>query len=960
MGSAPSRPLFQYDGNGEEIERTTPAGQNAGEQPTQGPEVQGTGCPYNFTHLSKLTQGLEAAPTTPSPPPPAQTNGQETPTTPAGSVQQRRHGLGPLYARRGGHGGFPRRSTPRGRNADQDSIDTPSDLSGNTESIYSETTEPDDDGKELIAPSFLVTIYKQKGWRRFCKRLRGEGEPLHQGWQVVNFLSQPSRIYNLQKGIENVHNVFDVDYQLAPLPVDTVLSHIANSRPGNPLSYWPDFDVAYTNVVWQYYINLSEKRLIVYGPPSLTWAQVPIEDRYRDDLNVVPPRGRLPRRLRVYTFDELREFNTPQAFQESVYASFGQDAREIYSLPRQGRERELYIPTELDNNHRDARSHSVTTASTEEYVIPSSSSRPPSPPDEDGSPPRLGSPIQFTTENPRRQSLQYRTPTPGPARPPLFYPPEPQHNPQNRPLYNRHGSPWEPGDTPPPGSEPSLDYGQSRYDSGENTEIEEGNMSSTERRRSPRNPVAPQEPSSPVSGVILRLPTDENSSPIRHPHPDEPRTPPWYWRRPSPHHPSSSSSPMDVRWEFGGGDDSSPTVNVMAARRRMSEERRRNPTPELPPPWRSPPPNPDVWVEEPVESDVSDNGSDNYESSPIGVKKGSKRRREEQDQSNGTSGEAGESTSLESSPPAKKLRREEESNSTESRNQAKPGPPDSESDLPDYESDPHTPSPNAKRPNDTLTEDDLPNMESDPEASAPPAKRQRQASSLVGSSKCSGGGAYPSHLKPPHEMTSYEQRALDLEKTQKESYDQATPAPAWENEQPIFRNPQWNLSSSQPTSDEESPKSMRNSPQNLPSSSEDDGYRYPSTSPIQGLYEPVDRFDDKSGHLWRRFWPGGVRGGPTSNIIYQAGPEGVEEADDVSKQNGRSGSWPAARPDRPGEEGYRPIYNRVDEPDDLEEEGAYEQLEAYGEYRQLEEEGSDTYIRLGSTPPSDWDATTEI
>ncbi|KAL2111005.1 hypothetical protein VUR80DRAFT_415 [Thermomyces stellatus] len=1107
---------------------------------------------------AETTPAENEALTTPLPPPSAGGNGQEIHLIPGTSENElRTRGQEPLYARRGPHRGSPRPNTPRvnegqarntgvsgpsgpfsagapdgvppgGGSAKEGSSpggssapsDPPSPIRTTSHPRHLNSTESSvskdaaEGSEDLTDPGFLLSIVNERA-DIFCVRLRGEGEPLRQGWHVLNFLSVRGNFRALRRGLVNAIDDEDVSEYVASMSANTVLTRIANSRPGRPLIYTDAYDEApYLNVAWAYHISLRTETLTVYGPPGQNQGEAALDNFYYHALDPGRDGGRIPRRIIQYTSQQLSEFDSPQAFQQSVFSALGERATDRYGSPSPRQMGALNNPTELDDTHGDPRSPSVKTASTEHGILsspgspqgtpprpdstrtrdslsttpggsgmPSSDQGPggwvPEPSDavqgfeeaaggsnsqqppgaenvdsSDGSQPRLGSPIQFRNLSPRCRPAQDRIPTPGPGCPPLLYStsssgppaepgerpratptwhsqpqphqppppnpgsgdvakpstqspfhegttfyagyaswspsmlpspsprrnrpsaPEPPRSPENRPTYNRHGSPWEPGDSPPPEDHPSLDYGQYRNDS-DSTVIEGQNRPPG----IPRGPIAYREPSQLSSRVILRLPTDENSPPVRGPpQPLGPSTPPWYMWRSPPEHPSRSFSPMDVSREPRGDDDGSPTLNVMAAPGRTPGALRCNATPELPFLRRSPFMGPDLRPEEPAESGVSDKGSDIYDSCPRRRHEGLaqsdprlgdsglyhaslirtgprfKRRRQEEAESDRPDGEF---TSEESSPSVKKQRPNDGGESAKSGGQPKSGHPNDGPDLPDYESDPGMPWPNTTGLRNMITEDDLPDLDPNPGASSQFANMERRDSIGGGNGNGRGGGAYAYHRGHSRAGDFLDRLALNHSEAQRavdfQINNQVIPAPARENEQINFRSPRWDRSSSNRTNDETSPKTRCNSQQAFTQSPEDVLSEPPATGPAQGLDHVVNRppidWDEDTDHLWRRSWPGGVRGGPTSDNMYQAAPEGFEEYGNEDEGNGRSGSWPGAKRARFRPEGYEPTYTYEDELYDPE--GGEEGYELY-------EEGSSAFISLGSTPPSDWDVTEEL
>lgn len=313
-----------------------------------------------------------AASAAPPPPPLAQANEQEIQAISAGPEQRRRsHGAGRKYARRGSHRGFPGRNTPTVNNSGGSGCpsagvprsDPPGDSSPDgsspwggssgsaIESTYSDITGPDDNEDDLTRPGFFLCI---TGVARFCTRLNGEGEPLCQGWQVANFLSERGRAHGLGRGLRNVRYMVGENREVASLPASTVLTRIANSRPRRPFNYTDHyFNAPYMNTMWAYHIELDRQVLTVYGPPSQTRDEARRDDNFFHDPDEFGPRpGQYPRRIVEYSFNQLLEFDSPEAFHMSVYNSFSHEAKSRYSLldlymP------DLFNPTELNSKHGD-------------------------------------------------------------------------------------------------------------------------------------------------------------------------------------------------------------------------------------------------------------------------------------------------------------------------------------------------------------------------------------------------------------------------------------------------------------------------------------------------------------------------------------------------------------------------------------------------------------------------------
>lgn len=214
------------------------------------------------------------------------------------------------------------------------------------ESIYSETTEPDDNMEQLAGHGFLLSITGRGETERirFCIRLDGEGEPFRQGYEIAQWISARGKADELRAGFRHIQRDIVENRQAVSLPASTVLQRIADSRPRRPFIYTDDYeDAPWLNAVWAYRIDLQAERLSIYGPPSLARHEVSEGGFYYRAFASRPAGGRIPRWIMAHTFDQLSDFRSPQAFRSSVYNRFSERAREQYSLPERMPDRKSVV-----------------------------------------------------------------------------------------------------------------------------------------------------------------------------------------------------------------------------------------------------------------------------------------------------------------------------------------------------------------------------------------------------------------------------------------------------------------------------------------------------------------------------------------------------------------------------------------------------------------------------------------
>lgn len=276
----------------------------------------------------------------------------------------------------------------------EDPVQSPNTSSdGSTENDWSSDEEPNVNGEELSDPGYFLSVvdgrepYDGEDPLIVCPRLRGEGKPIRQGWQIVNFIATSGNAFRLRNGMRSVRRAINGQNSIEDLDAQRVLANIAGSRPSIPFLCSNDYRLAaHWAVTWAYHIDLEAGTLTVYGPPSVGPAAQ--DNFYRDALQNAG--DRIPRRIRVYTFAELRQFAHPEQFRRSVFTAFSQEARQQYDILSPDGLGALDQPPERDLDHQESRSPSVSTESTAVRSLPFGS--PERSPDERHSPPPLGSP----------------------------------------------------------------------------------------------------------------------------------------------------------------------------------------------------------------------------------------------------------------------------------------------------------------------------------------------------------------------------------------------------------------------------------------------------------------------------------------------------------------------------------------------------------------------------------------
>ena len=448
-------------------------------------------------------------------------------------------------------------------------------------------------------------------------------------------------------------------------PAWKVLDLISKAKPKKPFQAPDNHRLAADwSVWWAYHISLKNNTLTVYGPPKTVQE---MGNLYNNALLI--DGERIPQRMATFDYAALRLFSGPEAFHRSIFSAFSQQARDdndlrspdvvgdllgdVNDLPSPdgvgdllGDVNELPSPdgvgaflgqAELDPNHQDPRSSSVTTESTvgedppesdpeqpdEGSLVPTSPGSPHPTPDggtalnpvsrDDGSPPgtgravsgfpagptpppRLGSPIRLGSISPpaSRSSGPPGTPAPNPE---LWAYGTAEYD---------HNSPSG-GYCPKPPS-PARDNSSEAV-----TVIAAGGH----MRAAGHTPH-------PSTGALLRHPTDENSPPVRE---GDPPTP-------TPQQPAESDPPDDDE----DIHDATPPLNE--AKRKHDEDTGSDQ------PTKKPRHNGD-------DAEREDNESDNNDASPDTPRGETKRRRDEEA---GSDHSHHESTDQGSSPPAKNQR----------------------------------------------------------------------------------------------------------------------------------------------------------------------------------------------------------------------------------------------------------------------------------------------------------------
>lgn len=295
----------------------------------------------------------------------------------------------------GGSGrGSPRSAHPRGDDgedaSDEDSSSSDSSSVGchqpgnpaqnnhSSDSDLSSTSEESDWGSNIQSvdglgnlsdPGFMLVVRNESTLPnpaerielpKVCLRMTSE-DPLHQGWEIANFLTVRGNAHRLKRALSNLVRTDEGVESREHLPARRVLEYLASSTRNRKFRSPYELEQA-TNpdVAWGFEINLLIGMLTVYAPPrvgGIVWRRNVFRDALRLDEDRVP--GMIYR----YWFHELSSFDSEEAFRRDVLSRFNTGAAEHYWISRfQG----LHSPAQLDETHGESTSPSVTTPSSTE------------------------------------------------------------------------------------------------------------------------------------------------------------------------------------------------------------------------------------------------------------------------------------------------------------------------------------------------------------------------------------------------------------------------------------------------------------------------------------------------------------------------------------------------------------------------------------------------------------------
>ena len=247
-----------------------------------------------------------------------------------------------------------------------------SDLSGKSEeSDWGSDNESVDGLGNFSDPGFMLVVRNVQTLRdaaedvelpKVCLRMMSE-DPLHQGWEIANFLTVRGNAHRLKRALSNLVRTDEAVESREHLPARRVLEDIASSTRNRKFRSPYELEQATNSkVAWGFEVNLFNGQLTVYAPPrigGIVWRENIFRDALRQDGD------RVPGLIHRYWFHELRGFDNEAAFRRDVLSRFSTEAAEHYWVPRlpQGLQG-LRSPAQLEEAHGESTSPSVTTPSS--------------------------------------------------------------------------------------------------------------------------------------------------------------------------------------------------------------------------------------------------------------------------------------------------------------------------------------------------------------------------------------------------------------------------------------------------------------------------------------------------------------------------------------------------------------------------------------------------------------------
>lgn len=294
----------------------------------------------------------------------------------------------------GGSGRGPPRSAPPGGDdgdaSDEDSSSSDSSSGGghqpgnpaqndhSSDSDLSSTSEESDWGSDIQSvdgmgnlsdPGFMLVVRNEPTLRdpaegielpKVCLRMTSE-DPLHQGWEIANFLTVRGNPHRLKRALSNLVRTNEAVESREHLPARRVLEDLASSTRNRKFRSPYELEQA-TNpdVAWGFEVNFLLGMLTVYAPPRVG-GLVRRGNFFRDALR--QDGDRVPGLIYRYRFHELSSFDSEEAFRRDVLSRFNTEATEHYWISMlQG----LHSPAQLDETPTESTSPSVTTPSSTE------------------------------------------------------------------------------------------------------------------------------------------------------------------------------------------------------------------------------------------------------------------------------------------------------------------------------------------------------------------------------------------------------------------------------------------------------------------------------------------------------------------------------------------------------------------------------------------------------------------